>query len=279
MRPFAMVIPTRGREGFLHFTSPWLSIPQVVAIRDDQIYVSGIKQIIGQEIGVVSGLATKDILLASYPGIKLVEVEDVLGGLRRVAEGKLFGFIDTLPTISRALQTEPVPGVKISGDIGLNVDYVVGVRGGDPRLLSILERSVSFSAKNQISNIYNRWLAVAYIDRFNYTLFWQVLFAVLLAGLYGFYRFRKGGRLNAELMAAHAVAEAANRELDKKNQILDLQARTDALAGLSNRMQTDEQLHNEQERFERYGVIFSILLLDLDHFKKVNDTHGHQVGD
>ncbi len=250
-----------------------------MATRDDQIYVSGIKQIIGQEIGVVSGLATKDILLASYPGIKLVEVEDVLGGLRRVAEGKLFGFIDTLPTISRALQTEPVPGVKISGDIGLNVDYVVGVRGGDPRLLSILERSVSFSAKNQISNIYNRWLAVAYIDRFNYTLFWQVLFAVLLAGLYGFYRFRKGGRLNAELMAAHAVAEAANRELDKKNQILDLQARTDALAGLSNRMQTDEQLHNEQERFERYGVIFSILLLDLDHFKKVNDTHGHQVGD
>ena len=132
MRPFAMVIPTRGREGFLHFTSPWLSIPQVVATRDDQIYVSGIKQIIGQEIGVVSGLATKDILLASYPGIKLVEVEDVLGGLRRVAEGKLFGFIDTLPTISRALQTEPVPGVKISGDIGLNVDYVVGVRGGIP---------------------------------------------------------------------------------------------------------------------------------------------------
>jgi diguanylate cyclase (GGDEF)-like protein len=53
----------------------------------------------------------------------------------------------------------------------------------------------------------------------------------------------------------------------------------DALTGLYNRHYFDAELAREVERCRRYGANSSLVLLDLDHFKEVNDTHGHQVGD
>lgn len=55
--------------------------------------------------------------------------------------------------------------------------------------------------------------------------------------------------------------------------------RTDALTGLNNRMKLDEALENEVNRAQRYQITFSIIMLDIDYFKKVNDTYGHLVGD
>jgi diguanylate cyclase (GGDEF)-like protein len=53
----------------------------------------------------------------------------------------------------------------------------------------------------------------------------------------------------------------------------------DALTGLYNRHYFEAELTREVERCRRYGACSSLVLLDLDRFKEVNDTHGHQVGD
>ena len=60
---------------------------------------------------------------------------------------------------------------------------------------------------------------------------------------------------------------------------LERDANTDILTGLPNRRFLQAQLGGEFERAERYGRTFSVALLDLDHFKRVNDTFGHAVGD
>lgn len=54
---------------------------------------------------------------------------------------------------------------------------------------------------------------------------------------------------------------------------------TDQLTGLYNRVKIDEVFQYESQQFKRHNSPFSILLLDIDNFKHVNDTHGHQVGD
>jgi len=54
---------------------------------------------------------------------------------------------------------------------------------------------------------------------------------------------------------------------------------TDELTGLYNRRHFQERLADEIRRAQRYGLVFSLLYLDLDHFKAVNDTYGHALGD
>jgi len=56
-------------------------------------------------------------------------------------------------------------------------------------------------------------------------------------------------------------------------------AHTDSLTGLHNRRFFMRRLNEETERVRRHGSSLSVLLFDLDHFKRVNDTHGHDAGD
>ncbi len=56
-------------------------------------------------------------------------------------------------------------------------------------------------------------------------------------------------------------------------------ATRDQLTGLLNRREFDRIIAEEEERARRFGHPFSLVLMDIDHFKRVNDTHGHQVGD
>jgi diguanylate cyclase (GGDEF)-like protein len=53
----------------------------------------------------------------------------------------------------------------------------------------------------------------------------------------------------------------------------------DELTGLLNRREFDRILNEEHERARRFGRSYAVVMLDLDHFKKVNDTHGHPAGD
>lgn len=54
---------------------------------------------------------------------------------------------------------------------------------------------------------------------------------------------------------------------------------TDSLTGLYNRRKFFEEIEKEVERAYRYGSRFSLIMLDIDHFKQINDKYGHQVGD
>jgi len=53
----------------------------------------------------------------------------------------------------------------------------------------------------------------------------------------------------------------------------------DPLTNIFNRKKFDDELKKEIERATRYGLALSLIIFDIDHFKKVNDTHGHQIGD
>src|SRR5208337_1683677 len=56
-------------------------------------------------------------------------------------------------------------------------------------------------------------------------------------------------------------------------------ASTDPLTGAMNRIRIEERARFELMRSDRYGNKLSLLMIDLDHFKKVNDTYGHSAGD
>ena len=70
-----------------------------------------------------------------------------------------------------------------------------------------------------------------------------------------------------------------NHEYEDLLRKFEKMAITDPVTGLYNRRHFEEVLIKEYERFQRYNVPFSCLMIDVDYFKTINDTYGHDVGD
>jgi diguanylate cyclase len=99
--------------------------------------------------------------------------------------------------------------------------------------------------------------------------------------------------LRASLLAAAAQMLEANEQLQaelaetkaelhghtKRVEVLMTEARIDALTGVANRRALDEELARCYAAWQRQGRPLSLLILDVDHFKKFNDTYGHPAGD
>jgi diguanylate cyclase (GGDEF)-like protein len=67
--------------------------------------------------------------------------------------------------------------------------------------------------------------------------------------------------------------------LSARSETLEHAALTDGLTGMQNRRYFDDALKEYLGEFRRVGKPIGLMILDLDHFKQVNDTHGHDVGD
>jgi diguanylate cyclase len=104
---------------------------------------------------------------------------------------------------------------------------------------------------------------------------------------------RDASGTNAAVLTAMDKILAANAELQQRLELAEKQlaaqaaeikaheseARTDSLTGLSNRRAFDDELKRRLNEWDRKGTPVTLVLLDIDFFKKFNDTHGHQVGD
>ncbi len=77
----------------------------------------------------------------------------------------------------------------------------------------------------------------------------------------------------------HAIAKRREEELLRRNRELELLSNKDALTGAFNRRHLCHTLNVELARAARTDGTISILMVDIDHFKQVNDTFGHQAGD
>ena len=89
---------------------------------------------------------------------------------------------------------------------------------------------------------------------------------------------RKNALAESNAYLERAVAERT-AELLKANEELLRQSRQDVLTGLSNRLAANERLQSEFVRLKRQQLAYTVLLIDIDKFKPINDTHGHATGD
>lgn len=83
----------------------------------------------------------------------------------------------------------------------------------------------------------------------------------------------------SELEEANRRLAEVNAQLKREKNLLKVSSITDGLTGLYNRTYIDEQFRQFIKESSRYGKPFSVAMLDLDHFKRVNDEYGHHTGD
>ena len=106
-----------------------------------------------------------------------------------------------------------------------------------------------------------------------------LLLALIKLGRVANLEFVEGMRRLVLIQRISKQLEQRNQQLDKLNRQINAVAIHDQLTGLYNRHFIVDQLERQYESYVRYGNACSIVMIDIDHFKQVNDRYGHIVGD
>jgi diguanylate cyclase (GGDEF)-like protein len=123
----------------------------------------------------------------------------------------------------------------------------------------------------------------------NFSIFSFFIYLIVILSIFNLYEKIKIGQsqnlLNLNVDLENLVKqrteelEITNNELTKEKLILQGLSSRDSLTGLFNRFKLEEAFEYEQKQSNRYETDLSIIMIDIDDFKSVNDTYGHNIGD
>lgn len=266
------MLKTPSRQEYINFTSPYIVFPLVAATKTDVSFINGLEDLTNKKLGITTGYAFAELARKRYPTLRILEFENVDDGLNAVSSGEIYAFIDTLPSIVYNIQLNQIDNLKISGKIYDKWELRFGVKKGDKTLLDILEKTNKTITQKQKQDILNRWISVKYDNVVDYALIKKIVasaIGILILIL----------AWSWKISSKNRQLQKAQEEIEKKNKELNILATTDKLTGIFNRLKLDRLLEQELLRSKRYKSTFAIAILDVDFFKNVNDTYGHQVGD
>ncbi|MGD9623665.1 MAG: transporter substrate-binding domain-containing protein [Arcobacter sp.] len=275
----SLAMKTEERTKYLDFTSPYLSFPFVIATLHKELFIENIEQILDKEIALVKGYAYSEILKKRYPNKKFIEVTNIKEGLELLSEKKVFAFIDTLVSIGYEIQENNFYNIKIAGKLDVKWDLSLATRNDEPILNRIFQKGVNSILENDKQNAYNKWFSIKFEQSVDYMILWKIIVPIFILIFITIYWNRK--LYNEKEKTKKALNSLKNLQdiLEIKNFELEKMSNTDKLTNLHNRHKLDDSLKYELSRFHRTNIGFGLIILDIDFFKDVNDTFGHNIGD
>ena len=262
---FSLAMSTPERLSYMSFTKPYLKASLVIVTQSTKPFIDDPKSFITQPLGITKDYAYIEILKNKYPTINLVEYETLNDGLEAVRRGEIFGYIDNLITSGYLIQKNYIGELKVAGKFEEDWSLGIGVRNDEPILLSIFNKAISSIENEEYRKIINKWISVQYESGFDYKLFLQISGVMLF--------------FTSLLVYRHYDLNKYTSRLEEKEKQLQILSITDSLSGLFNRRHFDDILTQEFNRAKRSNIPFTYAMFDIDHFKKYNDTYGHQLGD
>jgi len=212
-----MMMPTRRRSRQYHFTTPYLHFPVVVATTNDKSFISDIRTLSKEKIGVVKNYVFKELMERDYPHLRLIEVNSVKEGLEAVRDGALFGLIDNLYVLGYQIQKYFPSQLKISGKMKDELQLSIAISKKEPKLFPVMQQLVDSLEPGTLEKITGQWLRVTYTKEADYTLLWKTVLVILVLGVFLLYRQYMLYRYNRQLQAE---VERQVEELRKKDEIL-----------------------------------------------------------
>ena len=184
----SLALKTPLRSEYMNFTSPYLRLPLVIATNINEPFVSDVNDILDKKIAVVKGHAYIEILKIRYPKIQLVEVDSLDVGFKKVLDGEIYGFLDSLASIGYDIQRHYVGNIKIAGKLDVDLKIGIATRNDEPLLHTIFEKAVRFIQPDEHREILNKWVSVKFDKTVGKEFVVELSLFVLIVALFLAYR-------------------------------------------------------------------------------------------
>lgn len=249
----------------LVYTSAYYSLPTVVLSRIESPFIATLAELDDKPIGITQDFGLYQDLRLRHPNLNLVTVSDEAQGLHRVQTGDLYGYIGTLATTSQQLQDLRLADIRVIGRVPMDTTLAIATSKSNTLLSGLMQKAVNSIGTDELNQIESSWRTVQLNERVDYTLVWQLTGGALL--------------VLAIFVVWNRKLRSLNQELASANEQLAKVSRTDQLTGVGNRTSMEQRFEQVFQHCQRTGSPFLVAMIDVDHFKRVNDRWGHAAGD
>ncbi len=239
--------------------------PIVIIMDYRSNYVDSLDEIKDKKIAIIKDYGYTSDIFKHFPEHRFIEVENIQQGLEGVANGKFDAMLATMALASYHIAEMGLHNIRVVGKTPIIMDLTLFIVKTEPILHSIINKAFKDISSAQSHQILQRWIKREYVETTDYRLMIEVITGMLFIMIWIFIWNR---RLKREIN----LRKTSEKELDYL-------ASHDALTGLYNRMRFEQLIKQEIKRAQRYKHSVSLFLIDIDHFKQINDTYGHRVGD
>ena len=256
---------TPERERWLIFTEPLLIDPNVLITREDHPFIGDLGTLKGASIALPRGTAMMERLRSDYPNLRFIGTESENEALQMVSERKADLTLRSLIVAAYTIKHNGWFNLKIAGQVpGYENHLRIGVLKSETTLRDLLNKGVATLTAQDRLRAVDRHVSINVVTE--------------AAGLDS-----TVVRWLLALLALVAVVATTSllwmRHLQQLNARLRTLSQTDALTGLLNRHGLEGSFALDVERAQRFARPLSVLMLDIDHFKHINDSQGHLMGD
>lgn len=247
------------RQQWLIFTEPVFTDSNVFVTREEHPFITDPAYFANETIVFPNATSMEERIRKNYPGLKVLTVENEQDAFRLISEKKADMTLRSLIVAAYTIKKDGWFNLKIAGELpNYKNELRMGVAKNEPELRDLLNRSIRTITQQERWQIVNKHISISVQSATDYSLLYKSLVVFGMLAMIGFYW---------------------NYKLKKHNQELLKVSQTDVLTGLPNRFRLNQVFVAEFERAKRYNNPFSIILIDIDNFKRVNDELGHLMGD
>jgi diguanylate cyclase (GGDEF)-like protein len=252
---------TAKREEWLVFSDPIFTDPNVFITREEHDFISDPATLANETLILPKGTAMQEFIEKDYPNLIILpptsESETMM--MKMVSERKASMTMRSLIVAAYTIKKEGLFNLKIAGQLPRYENKLrVGVLKSEPMLRDIINKGIKTITPTERGQIINRHVSINVQTVVDYTAVFQVAAVLGIIAAISFYW---------------------NYRLRLVNEQLARLSQTDTLTELYNRRKIDSEFSRALAEARSSHAPLTVILIDIDHFKKVNDAWGHMVGD
>ncbi|MCG7984114.1 MAG: transporter substrate-binding domain-containing protein [Candidatus Thiodiazotropha lotti] len=266
-------VETAERRDEFSFGDPYLANPIMIVTHNSSGYVGQMSDLSGKVLAIEKGFITHQWVSRDYPSIRVISANTTLDALQMLRNQEVDAYLGNLAIVNYMINRKGMSDLQVAAPSGYD-DIKFSFVGPKewPELTSILSKGLRKISAEEHTEIQQKWFSLQVLEKVDYKkLIYISLFFVTII-LVVTYKNRSIRTINEKLETSH-------RLIEEKNRLLRELVITDNLTKIYNRHKLDEVLLYESNRANRSKSNFGVILMDIDYFKRTNDTYGHQKGD